>query len=176
MKRTRFIISVLVLASIICSAHAIKLCQLDWLESWKNASGQLPNSRRSWSRGNYYDADGNGGAGAWVVTGGIGTWAIASDHGSPGVYHTVSGQSYCSSTNSGIYTDGAPNFDNRIPSNNTNCWCRMISPSLSNSWVFWADYGAASACASSCAVACSGCIYFGTYESCVRSVLLTLPQ
>jgi hypothetical protein len=164
MKHAKFMVSVIALASIVCGARAIKLCQLDWLNAWKNASGILPHSRRSYTQGNY-DTTGNG----------SGRWAVTSDQGSTGVYHTVSGESLCSDTNSGTYTNGSPSLSSTT-TNNGYCWCRMSTPNLGASWVFVnTASGSAAACAHYCAYGCAVCFDSGSYGSCARSVVLTLP-
>jgi hypothetical protein len=172
MKRAKFIKSMFVLAAIACgagaisAAHAIKLCQLDWLNSWKNLGNAitLPNSRRTTSRGNF-NTDG---------TGGIGIWAAMSDQGSPGAFHTVSGQSFCSDVGSGTYVNDAPHF-NDAPLNNKNCWCRMTSPNLGALWVFLVADSSSSNCSAGCASYCAYCAHVGAYGSCTRSAVLTLP-
>jgi hypothetical protein len=168
MKKINLVISVITLAcaitvGAISDSHAIKLCQLDWLESWRTASGYLPNSRVSYSYGNSYST-GNGGIGIWTVT---------SNYGGGGAYHTVSGQAFCSSTNTGTYTDGVPSYSGT----NAYCWCRMTSPNLGASWVYLGGDGVEAGCTSSCAYICAVCIQQGapSYNSCTRSAVLTLP-
>ncbi|MDR2268808.1 MAG: hypothetical protein LBD94_01330 [Rickettsiales bacterium] len=167
MKRLfRFFSIIMLMTS--TSAHALKLCQLEWLDAWKNASGTLQNYRYSYSRSNYdYNGTNNN-------AGGLGTWAVTSDEGSTGVYHTVSGTSFCGSTSSGTYTNGTPSYST-TGTNNTNCWCRMTSPNLGGSWVFLFDNGSASNCAYYCARNCAYCVRNGTNNSCSRAAVLSLP-
>jgi hypothetical protein len=164
MKYTRFIVSIIALVGVISGAHAIKLCQLDWLNAWKNASGVLQNSRRSQSVSNYDDT---------TSIGGLGRWSVTSDQGSAGVHHTVSGESFCSDKNSGVITDGSPSISSISPNNN--CWCRMSAPNLGASWVFLHAYSIAADCAYNCAGSCAGCIQYNMSSPCTRSAVLTLP-
>jgi hypothetical protein len=165
-------VSIFTLAGIISGAHAIKLCQLDWLAAWRDLdpSTYLSNYRYSYSRGNYENGN------PLYGNGGIGTWAVTSDQGSTGVYHTVSGQSFCSSNSgSGTYTGGSPSFDSTTSSNNKNCWCRMTSPNLGASWVFNYAILSAADCSHGCAYICAFCVQGGTAYLCTRSALLALP-
>jgi hypothetical protein len=125
----------------------------------------LQNFRRSYSQSNYDNTTGNGGVGTWVVT---------SDQGSTGVYHTVSGQSFCSNNYSVAVTDGSPGISN-ASSININCWCRMTSPNLGASWVFLDPAGSAAGCASNCAAGCADCVLLGASASCHRPDILELP-
>ncbi|MDR2269092.1 MAG: hypothetical protein LBD94_02815 [Rickettsiales bacterium] len=168
----KIIITFMIMTMTLSSAHALKLCQLEWLGAWrtKPSSETLQNSRRAFSRN--YDS-----------TPDSGTWSVTSDESSTDVYHTVTGMSFCSSTNSGTYTDGSPSYDTSTVSNNTNCWCRMTSPNLGGSWVFLDVYGSASSCASNCAILCANhcaancayCVPYGTNASCSRAAVLSLP-
>ncbi|MDR3208962.1 MAG: hypothetical protein LBT45_03910 [Rickettsiales bacterium] len=166
MKTTGAFILILTFALIAGTASAERLCQLDWFEAWKNASGALSNYRTSNSRGDYDNSTSNGG---------MGTWAVTSDQGSAGVYHTVSGQSFCSSVGNGTFTNWSPDFDTSISSNNKYCWCRMTSPNLGGSWAFLGDYGSAADCAIDCALHCANCVRSGADGSCNRSAVLALP-
>ncbi|MDR1071277.1 MAG: hypothetical protein LBL21_01380 [Rickettsiales bacterium] len=165
MKFTKSIISAFLFASVVCGAHAIKLCQLDWLESWKTASGVLSNSRYSCSAGNYDDSTGHGG---------IGIWSVTSDQGSAGVYHTVSGQSFCSDNINGVYTSSTPSF-NGISAYNMHCWCRMTAPNLGASWVYSNAHPRAAICVTNCADICANCVLSSAGSSCSRSAVLALP-
>jgi hypothetical protein len=146
---------------------------LDWLTAWRDLgnSTYLSNYRSSYSRGNYDNSTGNGG---------IGTWSVTSDQGSAGVYHTVSGQSFCSSNNgSGTYTNGTPDFDSAASSSNKYCWCRMTAPNLGASWVFQFDFlsiSTAASCALNCAFGCTDCVLYGENWLCRRAAVLALPQ
>jgi hypothetical protein len=177
MKCAKFII-ILMLALIgaISDSYAIKLCQLDWLTAWRNLGSftNLSNYRYSYSRGNYNSSHANNDL---YGDGGIGTWAITSDQGSPGVYHTVSGQSYCSSNNgSNTYTNGSPSFSTSSSADNKNCWCRMTTPHLGASWVFSSAISPAAYCAYHCANYCADCVRVGMNVSCTRSAVLELPK
>jgi hypothetical protein len=165
MKTIRLAISAAALISSVCGAHAIKLCQLDWLNAWKNLGNSTALSGMiSHSQGNRNDT-GNGG---------IGRWAVTSAQGGAGAYHTVSGESFCSSASGGAYTYGNPSFADS-PSNNKNCWCRMSAPNLGASWVFLFSNSVAADCATYCAPSCAECVSKGTSGSCARSSLLALP-
>jgi hypothetical protein len=142
---------------------------LEWQDAWKNASGTLQNARYSYSRSNYeYNGTNNN-------AGGLGTWAVTSDEGSTGVYHTVSGTSFCGNTTSGTYTNGAPSCS-VTGTNNVNCWCRMTSPNLGGSWVFLYADSAAFSCAGSCAYYCAHCVQDGASNSCSRAAVMELPE
>jgi hypothetical protein len=166
MKRSRFMTLIIALIGaisigMISDLHAIKLCQLDWFNSWVNLgnSTELPNGIYAYT-GSFTD-------------GAPGTWSVTSTQGSTPVKHTVSGMATCNTSNS--YSD-ATSVDPTTPSNNKNCWCRMTSPNLGGSWMFLYTFGSAGACARNCAYECTLCIRYGTrYSSCSRSALLALP-
>ncbi|MDR1071584.1 MAG: hypothetical protein LBL21_03010 [Rickettsiales bacterium] len=161
MKFTKSIIAIITLASVICGAHAIKLCQLDWFAVWQSKPGPFSNSR--------YVVVSN-----WGSQAEGGTWTVTSDEGSPGVQHTVSGMSQCTDDTGTTKTTANP-WPSSTLAVNVKCWCGMTSPHVGASWVFLVEYGSAAVCADSCANGCANCVLSGSYYSCSRSAVLALP-
>ncbi|MDR1071981.1 MAG: hypothetical protein LBL21_05055 [Rickettsiales bacterium] len=58
---------------------------------------------------------------------------------------------------------------------NKNCWCRMTTPNLGASWVFYYASSSAASCAYDCAGSCAYCVRYGANNSCSRSAVLALP-
>jgi hypothetical protein len=162
-KYAKLMISIFTFASIVSAAGAIKLCQLDWFQAWRSKSGILSNNDMSYTSNSGSRAE-------------SGTWSVTSDEGSPGVKHTVSGQSQCSETgcSSPPCTTSMP-WPSATLTANKYCWCRMIAPNLGASWVF--DYAEASVnyCTNFCADFCASCVRMGLHGSCTRSAILALP-
>jgi hypothetical protein len=77
-------ITFMIMTLTLSSAHALKLCQLEWQDAWKNASGTLSASSYKYTQ-------------SWTA-GAPGTWAVTSDQGSTGVKHTISGVATCSNS------------------------------------------------------------------------------
>jgi hypothetical protein len=141
----------------ISESHAIKLCQLDWFSAWQSKSGILPNDKGVYTRtyGSQSEA---------------GTWFVASDEGSPGVRHIVSGMSLCGNSTTSAISQSSTLADNK------NCWCRMTTPNIGASWVFLRDWSSAANCAHECARYCADCVWSSINHSCTRSAVLALPQ
>ncbi|MDR1071648.1 MAG: hypothetical protein LBL21_03340, partial [Rickettsiales bacterium] len=129
MKRKNLIISIIALAgalaSVVCTASAIKLCQLDWFAAWQGKPGALSNS--TYAAVSSYGSQSE-----------TGTWSVTSDEGGGGTKHTVSGMSQCTSS-TGTTSTGTVMWPSSTLANNTNCWCRMTAPNLGASWVFLYD-------------------------------------
>jgi hypothetical protein len=162
MKTTRALVLISLFAiAIICSAPAIKLCQLDWLSAWQSASGTLSDATVvvTSSYGSRAEA---------------GTWAVSSYQGSPGIKHIVSGVSQCTD-NEGDTSTGWNVWPSKTLADNKNCWCRMTSPNIGGSWVFLFAYSSSAGCAAGCADDCAYCIQNGAVDSCSRSAVLALP-
>jgi hypothetical protein len=171
MKGTSLVISTIALAcaitiGAISDSHAIKLCQLDWFNAWRAASGVLssPTYMHTLEHGSQASS---------------GAWSVTSDQGSVPVKHTVSGTSQCSSiacptppcaSSSPSLTNSSTNANNKY------CWCRMNAPNLGASWVFAFADSSGALCANNCASNCSACVWIGANNSCSRSALLALPQ
>ncbi|MDR1071286.1 MAG: hypothetical protein LBL21_01425 [Rickettsiales bacterium] len=159
MKHTGLIISVFMLASAVCGAHAIKLCQLDWFAAWQNANGTLSDSSYKYTT-------------SWT-DGAPGIWAVTSDQGSGGVKHSVSGASTCSNSSTAPNSISTGNQDDEGW-----CWCLMTSPHLGASWVLYGNTGGpypAFSCSNACARLCATCVQAGSSGSCTRAAVLALP-
>ena len=71
-----------------------------------------------------------------------------------GVSTPISGTGICSSTGGSEYQTATELYASSTGSANKNCWCKMISPSVSR-WVYAAPYATAGSCAQYCAYACA---------------------
>ena len=73
---------------------------------------------------------------------------------SSGTSVAISGISQCSSTSGSSTGQKATSLEISGGTDDTYCWCKMVSPAVS-SWVFFSDYGSASDCAYYCAYFCA---------------------
>ncbi len=83
---------------------------------------------------------------------------------------SVQGVAFCGSQSGG--SQGATSTTVTISStvdNNKYCWCRMISPAVSQ-WVFYSEYESHRVCASDCAQYCA---YYGLTFAAFRSALFS---
>ena len=71
-----------------------------------------------------------------------------------GVSTPISGTGICSSTGGSEYRTATELYASSTGSANKNCWCKMISPSVSR-WVLIGLYASAGDCALNCAAACA---------------------
>ena len=141
----RKIIITLFLGLLIFPASA-RMCKLDWVSVWRNASGILQDSGRAFATGR-------------------GTsWSVYARQGATGL-QTLTGLSHCnnSSTSPLNTADGI------------NCWCRMINPNAGE-WIFLNVFGTAEACMGLCAHDCTRCVRDGASHSCTRAALLIFAQ
>ncbi|HIS71159.1 MAG TPA: hypothetical protein IAD02_04225 [Candidatus Enterousia intestinigallinarum] len=87
---------------------------------------------------------------------GVADWSATCTTSGSSVF--VKGISFCSNKNGNTTgTTSGTLSASGVPSENSYCWCKIVSPAISSSWVFYSSMG--SSCPNGCSSMCAGTIY-----------------